>query len=468
MNNCFRFPVFLALLFPLCGAAYAETRSTVKDQSELYLTVYNAGRALVRDQRRINIQSSTRHIALMDVAEQIMPQTVAIQGLDVLEQNYDFDLLSPQSLIDKNVGKSVRVARRSSATGETLEWMEGKILSTQGGVILQMQDGSLEILKQDTLYHMVFNEVPANLRTSPTLSLQLGTATEGVKQVELTYLTKGLSWQSDYVLQLNDEENGAILDSWITLNNQSGIRYKNAHLQLLAGDVNMQQPMMLSMMMEDSARVQRKTMAPVPEQALHGYHLYTIPHRTTLNNQQSKQIKLFSSPAFAVRKKLQDQAYVNSHALDTQKSKPEQLLTFKNSKPNLGFPLPKGIVRVYGKDDSGNKQFIGEDQIAHTAVNDELEIKLGQAFDVSVERSTSDFRQLSKKQTQLTREIKINNGSKQEQTLAITEIMPGQVWQINRSTHAYTKATPASAEFSVTIPAMHEFVLSYDVVVTYN
>jgi len=455
------------LLSLLAGSAFAETRSSVKDQTDLYVTVYNAGRALVRDHRTLTLTEPSSHIALMDVAEKIMPQTVAIEGLQVLEQNYDFDLLSPQSLISKNTGNRVRVARRSSTTGETLEWSEGRILSTQGGVILQMQDGSLEILQADTQYHMVFDEVPANLRTTPTLSLQLSQPAQGQKQLELTYLTTGLSWQSDYVMQLEADETSATLDSWITLNNNSGIAYHNAHLQLLAGDVNMQQPMRMEMM-ADAAIYQRKAMSPVAEQALHGYHLYTIPHRTTIQDQQSKQIKLFASPSFTVNKKLLDQAYVNSHGLDTQKSKPEQFLQFKNNAPSLGLPLPKGTLRVYGRDDAGNKQFLGEDSITHTAVNDELEIKLGQAFDLSVERSTTDFRQLSKKQTQLSRSISINNGSKQPQTLTLSEVMPVQSWQILQASQSYTRATPASADFTATIAPLSELTISYDVIITYN
>ena len=229
----------------------------------------------------------------------------------------------------------------------------------------------------------------------------------------------------------------------------------------------MQQPMRMEMM-ADAAMYQRKAISPVAEQALHGYHLYTIPQRTTIQNQQSKQIKLFASPAFAVSKKLLDQAYVDSHALNTQKSKPEQFLLFKNSAPELGLALPKGTLRVYARDDAGNSQFLGEDSIDHTAVNDALEIKLGRAFDLSVERSTTDFRQLSKKQTQLSRSIKINNGSKQAQTLILSEVMPTQSWQILQATQSHTRATPASADFTVMIPALTELTLSYDVVITYN
>lgn len=446
----------------------AEIKSTSQQQVDLYLTVYNGGRALVRDQRQFKLSKPTRHIAFMDVAEKIMPQTVAIKGLDVLEQNYDFDLLSPQALIDKNIGKTVRIARRSGETGEILEWSQGLILSTNGGVILQMKDGSLETLSADTHYHMIFDQVPENLRTSPTLSLLLRQPVEGNTNVEMTYLTTGLSWQSDYVLQLDKSETQASLDSWITLNNQSGIGYQNAHLQLLAGDVNLQQPRHKRAMMEDAMVLQASPMSAVTEQALHGYHLYTVPHQTTIKNRQSKQIKLFAADSIPVQKRLQDRAYVNRHGLNKQKSKPDQFLIFKNAKPALGLPLPKGTIRVYGKDASGNHQFIGEDGIGHTAVNDELEIKLGKAFDISLQRSTTKFRQLSKKQQLLSREIKINNGSERDQTLSVEEIMPSQIWTIKNSTLAFVKTSPSMAKFDALIPALTEIVIRYDVVVTYQ
>ena len=457
----------LLLITSLFNPLAAETRSTAADQTNLSLTVYNGGRALVRDTRLINILSSTQNLALMDVAEKIMPQTVAIEGLDVLEQNYDFDLLSPQSLVNKNIGKKVSIARRSTETGETIEWSEGTILSTNGGIILRMENDSLETLSTNTNLHMIFYEVPDNLRITPTLSLLLTQAIEGKKQIELTYLTTGLSWQSDYVLQLNDQESRASLDSWITLNNHSGISYTNTNLQLLAGDVNMQQPRAMHMMRQESFNAPVRAKASVTEQAIHGYHLYSVPHKTTINNNQSKQIKLFSKNNIPVQKRLEDKAYVNSHGLNSEKSKPNQLLIFKNTKPELGLPLPKGTIRVYGKDKSGEKQFIGEDSIDHTAVNEELEIKLGKAFDISIERSTKKFRQLSKKQTQLNREIKVNNGSKQQQTVTISEIMPSQNWQIKNSSHRHTTALPSVTEFELTIPALKEVTINYDVVISY-
>jgi hypothetical protein len=459
-------PLLASLIAFLSVSLHAEVKSTAHDQTQVWITVYNGGRALVKDYRSLNLPDNTQSIALMDVAEKIMPQTVAIDGLDVLEQNYDFDLLSPQSLINKNIGRKLRIARRSSDTGETLEWRTGTILSTQGGVILKMDDGTMELLDSASNYHLVFEEIPDSLRISPTLSLRLAQKTAGVKDIQLTYLTTGLSWQSDYVLQLDDNEKTAVLHSWITLNNQSGIAYKNPRLQLLAGDVNLQHNARPEKM-ADTMRLKAMSAPMIREQALQGYHLYTVAHQTSINNRQSKQIKLFSASHIPVQKKLQDRAYIDAYNIDPITSKPEQFLVFDNRKPALGIPLPKGVIRVYGKDNSGQNQFLGEDRIDHSAVNDKLKINIGKSFDITVERQTVDFKQISKKQRIYQRRIRINNGSKKTQIIDLSEIMPSQKWTIRKSSKNYQKTSARSAEFSINLPAMEKTVIEYEVLVTY-
>jgi hypothetical protein len=390
--------------------------------------------------------------------------------LEVIEQNYDYDLLSPETLIKKNIGRSVRIARRSRETGETLEWSQGVILSNNGGLILQMADGSLESLGSNLNFHLVFDEIPEDLRTTPTLSLLLkappaSAADDNNKPVEITYLTTGLGWQSDYVLQLDAAETSASLDSWITLDNQSGAHYQDCTLQLLAGDINIQQAQPDIMMERVMLRAQ--TDSAIAEQELHGYHLYTVPHKTTLKDNQSKQIKLFSASEIKVNKILQDRTYVDIRALNPQKSKPDQLLRFENAAPALGLPMPKGTIRVYANDEQGNKQFIGEDAIPHTAVSDELEIKLGKSFDVTIERKTTRVNRLSQKQLQLEREIVINNGSNKVQDIQVGEIMPSQSWKIQHASLQYKVLSPSEAGFDVSIPPLDTITLHYEIEIIY-
>jgi len=456
----------LMLILLSAAASASELRISAENQSAISLTIYNAGRALIRDQRQIRATEASRRIALMDVAEKIMPQTVSIDGLAVLEQNYDYDLLSPQALVEKNIGKRVRIARRSTETGETIEWSNARILSNNGGIVLAMEDGSLEFLAEQHFYHLVFDEIPDNLRTTPTLTLLLREPLQGDRQVDITYLSEGLSWSSDYILQLDEQGKQASLDSWITLDNQSGIEYRDAHLQLLAGEVNIERPQMRRML-ERTMAMQASVQADVSEQALHGYHLYTVPFKTTLLNRQSKQIKLFRRDGIAIHKSLLDSAYVDLHANQPQKSSPQMKLRIENSEPSLGLPLPQGTVRVYARDESGNNQFIGEDGIGHTAVNDEVEITLGKSFDVSVERKTTHFIQRSQKQQLVTREIVVNNGSKQAQLVQVSEIMPSRDWSIRSSSLAHEQVGPTEARFAMQVPALQKLTLTYEALLTY-
>ncbi len=463
------FYVALSLLLLMPGAQAAqEFKTDATHQQSLSLTIYNQGRAMIRDQRQFKIDIPVDAIAFSDVSQKIMPQTVAIDGLDVREQNYDYDLLSPQALIEKHIGKRVKIARRSDETGETLEWTEGVIVSTNGGVILRMDDGRLESLGQNRRYHIVFEEIPDNLRASPTLTLKLYETANGQQQVEMTYLSQGMSWQSDYVLQLAADEKQASLDSWITLSNNSGMAYHDANLKLLAGDVNTVTPGAEAMLMADAMMARGAAKREVREQALHGYHLYSVPFRTTLRDNQSKQIRLFSAEEIPVNKRLQDRALVDQRGLTKQVSKPEQILQLKNRKPALGVPLPMGTVRVYGRDNQDENQFLGEDRIDHTAVNDDVEIKIGRAFDISVQRQTREQVQISKNQQRLTRSVRLNNGGKSEQSVVLYEVMPTLDWQILKSDRKHERTAPREAEFVVTVPALTEVEFEYVVELRYR
>ncbi len=427
----------------------AEYRSGAEQQQELSLTVYNAGRALVREQRRLELPSGTERIAVMDVPQKILPQTLAIDGLAVREQNYDFDLLSPQTLLQKHVGKRVRIARRAQDSGEILEWKKATVLAVNGGVILRMDDGSIESLGSGNRYQIVYDEVPDNLRDRPTLSLRLEQPQSGRKTARLTYLTTGLGWSSDYVLELPRGSDKASLVNWITIDNQSGIAYRNASIQLLAGDLNLvgrgsvRRVEKAMMVMADSAEPARESIG--------GFHLYSIPWKTDLQQNQKKQLRLFARSDIPVQRLLRDRAWLGGYSSQPQKSKPDLLLRFANREPALGLPLPAGVVRVYGQDSQGKAQFLGEDRIGHSAVNDDLELRLGKSFDVTVKRRITDHRQISKKQYRIIREIVINNGSESKQQLSLTDSLPSRDWTVLSSSRDWIKRSPQEIGYDLSL-----------------
>ncbi len=453
--------LLLSLLLIAGAAPAAEYRSGADQQSDLSLTVYNAGRALVREHRRLELPRGTDAVALMDVPQQILPQTVAIDGLAVREQNYDFDLLSPQTLLQKHVGKQVRIARRSRETGEVLEWKKGTLLAVNGGVILRMEDGRIETLDGNGRYQIVYDQVPANLRERPTLSLRLERPASGDKALKLTYLTGGLGWSSDYVLELSRDGGRASLINWITLDNRSGAAYRNARIQLLAGDVNtvrqggLRRAEKAMMVMADSAEPARE--------AIGGFHLYSLPWKTDLQQNQKKQLKLFARSEIPVRRLLRDRAWLGGYSSQPQKSKPELLLRFDNREPALGLPLPAGILRVYGQDSRGQAQFLGEDRIGHTAINDALELKLGKSFDVSVERRSSDYQKISKTQYRVTRQIRVNNGGEQAQRLELFETLPSLDWHLLKASRKWTKSSPQELRFDLELQPKSQLLVEYRV-----
>jgi len=459
-----RLTIAAVLLSSLIGASAQATeyRSGAEQRSSLSLTVYNGGRALVREQRRLPLASPTDRIALMDVPQRILPQTLSLQGLPVREQNYDFDLLTPQTLLQKHVGRRVRLARRSRDSGETLEWTRARVLAVNSGVILRLDDGRIETLPSDGTYRIVYEELPPNLRERPTLSLRLSEAVSGNRDIRLDYLTGGLGWSSDYVLRLSaDGDSGRLVD-WITVDNQSGAAYRNARLQLLAGDVNT---------VSTRNPPQRKVMAmaaevmdaPVQRESIGGFHLYSLPYATDLKDKQKKQLQLFARDAVPLERFLVDRAWFGGYSSQPQKSKPELKLRLSNREPALGLPLPAGIVRVYGPDSQGRTQFLGEDRIGHTAVNDTVTLTLGRSFDVSVQRRSTDYRQISKKQQRITREILVNNGGEQQQSLKLYETLPGLDWQVLSANRKWSKASPQELLFDLNLPPKSQLRIEYQV-----
>ncbi|MGZ8252700.1 MAG: DUF4139 domain-containing protein [Methylophilaceae bacterium] len=465
---------------PLGYAADAdEIRSTLQDQQEVAVTIYNDNLALVKDQRKIKLKTGTSSLALRDVSAQIRPETALLRsltapaGLSVMEQNFDFDLLTPQKLLEKYVGKTVGLVRVNPATGaETTE--QTQVLSANNGVVLKIGDR----IETGIPGRITYSDVPANLRDRPTLVLQLQNKTASEQNVELSYLTGGLGWKADYVAELNANEDKLDLSGWVTLTNTSGTSYRNAKLQLVAGDVNRVHEPMRPAMME---QMRMKTMdmaasAPMSEEGLLEYHLYTLDHPTTIAESQTKQVALLSATGVPARKDLvlrgADYYYQSSYGDLGQKMKVGVYVEFDNKEASkLGMPLPKGIMRVYKKDSSGNAQFVGEDNIDHTPKNETVRLKLGEAFDVTADKKQTDFKRLPNPAKgnslfESAYEIVIKNAKKERVTVNVQEPIPAE-WKITKESLPSVKATSNTAVWKVEVPAEGKTTLTYRVQVKY-
>jgi len=298
--------VLAALSTTSIAADSDEIRSTLQNQQEVAVTIYNENLALVRDQRKVDLKSGLNSLALRDVSAQIRPETALLRSLtssgslSILEQNFDFDLLTPQKLLEKFVGKSVGIIKTNPATGvETTE--QAQVLSANNGVVLKMGDR----IETGIPGRIVYGDVPANLRDRPTLVVQLQNKGATEQNIELSYLTGGLGWKADYVAELNAAEDKLDLSGWVTLNNTSGTSYRNAKLQLVAGDVNrVQEPRPAALEMRMKTMAMDAAAAPMTEESLLEYHLYTLDRPTTIAENQTKQVALLSATGVPARKEL--------------------------------------------------------------------------------------------------------------------------------------------------------------------
>lgn len=466
--------VGLAVTIPV---AAEENRSTLDDQKSVAVTIYNENLALVKDQRKIQLGSGQNTLAFRDVSAQMRPETALLRSLSspgklsVIEQNFDFDLLTPQKLLEKFVGKSVGVIKTNPATGaETTE--QAQVLAANNGVVLKMGDR----IETGIPGRIVYSDVPANLRDRPTLVMSLNNSGAAQQDVELSYLSGGLGWKADYVAELNPADDKMDLSGWVTLTNTSGASYRNAKLQLVAGDVNR---------VQDERRLVRAMskmeMAPAPaaqmaEESLLEYHLYTLDRPTTIAENQTKQVSLLAASQVPVRKELllrgADYYYSSSYGELGQKMKVGVFVEFDNKESaRLGMPLPKGIIRVYKKDGAGNAQFVGEDSIDHTPKNEKVRLKLGEAFDVTADKKQTDFKKLPNPTKGTTMfesayEIVLKNAKKEAVTVTVQEPIPAD-WKIIKSSHAYEKAASNTAVWHIDVPAEGKTTLTYRVQVKY-
>ena len=473
----------IASIFLLTATAQAfaqtqEQRSTLADQQEVAVTIYNENLALIKDQRKLQLPRGTSALAFRDVSARMRPETALMRSINapgslaVLEQNFDFDLLTPQKLLEKYVNRSVSIVRTNPATGaETTE--QAQVLSANSGVVLKIG----QRIETGIPGRIVYGDVPPNLRDRPTLVMSLDNTGNAQQDVELSYLTGGLAWKADYVVELNASDDKLDISGWVTLTNTSGATYRNAKLQLVAGDVNQVAPAMQSGVRAMAmAAPTAKASRDMAEESLFEYHLYTLGRPTTIAENQTKQVALLSASAVPARKELllkgNDYYYQSSYGELGQKIKVGVFVEFDNKESaHLGMPLPKGIIRVYKKDSVGNAQFIGEDRVDHTPKNEKVRLKLGDAFDVTADKKQTDFKKLGSTGKynyvfESAYEVLIKNAKKEAVVVTVQEPMPGD-WQVLSESHAHTKGSSNTAVWKVSVPAEGSTKLVYRSLVRY-
>ena len=444
-------------------AAKATALSTTdKDQTEIAVTVYNSNIALVRDVRQIRLAQGIFPLRFEDVAASINPATVHFRSLtddtklSVVEQNYEYDLLDPQKLLQKYVGKEVTLVRAEKDAGST-KWVETKatLLANNNGPVWKIGNEIVTGMNSDS--HR-FPELPGNFYSRPTLIWTLDNRGAPAQKDEASYLTGNRSWSADYVLTVARDEKSADLDGWVTLNNNSGAAYQNAKLQLVAGEIHQVAPSPARM--EPFARTNELSAAKAAPQftqeGISEYHLYSLGRRTSIQNNESKQISLLAGTGVPVEKRLategQPYYYRNPQGVGNAMPQPVKVFyQFKNEeKGGLGMPLPAGTVRVYLSDSKGGIQFIGEDNIQHTPKDETLKIYVGDAFDVVCERKETDYKKLASNLYELEFEITLRNHKDLPVTVEVREPVGGD-WEIVNSNFTPEKLDARSVGFQVPI-----------------
>jgi hypothetical protein len=457
--------MLVSFLFSIQIGYAAPLTSTLKDQQEVAVTIYNSNIGLVKDTRLIDLKPGIHELKFMDVAGKIDPTTVHIKSLingsslNVLEQNYEYDLLSPQKLLEKYVGQKVHLATFNNETKKE-EIIEATLLSTQGGNIFQIGDK----IHIGHYGRILLSKIPENLISQPTLVWMLENKLPKPQKVEASYLTSGINWKADYVTVLNKSDTMTDMTGWVTIDNRSGATYQNALLKLVAGDIHR----VKGEMRMDYARpmAAAKEVSPqFKEESFFEYHLYTLDRRTTIKDNQTKQMSLLDANQVPVKKLFifsgHPQYYYSRYDQRTNKQKVGVFLELENTrKNNLGMPLPKGTIRVYKEDKDGSLQFVGEDRIDHTPKDEKFKIKIGEAFDVVAEKIQTEYKHLGYNLYEVAFEVNLRNHKKEDIKVLVEEPIPGD-WEMLSNTHPYEKLSAYLIRFNVHVAKDQEVKAKY-------
>jgi len=455
--------VLFLILFILTISSFSQN----PDQKSIAVTVYNANLGVVKDLREMDIKSGTSKIFLTDVAQFIDPTSVHIKiNGDVIEQNYQYDLVSLDKILQKYIDKEIQLI------GEKNEFIEGKLLSSFAGqIVIEKKEGGLVMIPNTTKYRFSVGSLPEGLITKPTLVWMVNSKSSGKQNVEISYQTSGMNWHAEYVAVLNQNDTKLDLNSWVSVENNSGATYKNAVLKLVAGDVNLITPGRNQVYGYTEEMRMDKGVAPqqFQEKEFFEYHIYNLQRPATLAQNETKQISLFEAANVKATKKFYYrsggyQSYYYGNSTNTKKV--AVIVEFENMEEyNLGVPMPKGKVRVY-KSDGETIEFIGEDMIDHTPNKEKVKLRIGDAFDIVAEEVQTENKKITDRVYEQAYEIKFKNRKKEDIVVEVERNL-GLYWEVLSSSIDYEKKDSQNIIFKVPVKVDSETVLKFKVRYTY-
>jgi hypothetical protein len=451
----------LTTCLPHAGAA--------QDESELApgvsLTVYNQNFAVVKERRLMELVKGTGEVKFPEVAATIVPESVQFTslrpgGAKVLEQNYEFDLLSADKLLDRYIDRKISIVGRDGSL------IEGTLLSSDSGQLVLSNAGGIQLIpRQNHIKDIRFSSLPEGLLLRPTLVWKVRAEKPGEHLVKIAYGATGINWRVDYRAVASADEKTMDVAGWVTINNQTGTTFRDAGLKLMAGDVNLVEEKKGRGREENLGEaVALARLAAFEEKSFAEYHLYTLNRQTTLANAQTKQIELLQVDKVPVTKRYIYRANFGSRVAT--------MLEFKNSKKTcegLGIPLPKGPFRVYQRDTDGQAEFVGQDQIDHTPKDEPVRIRIGYAFDLAAERTqTANRTQAGQNWNEQDWRITLRNHKDQPVEITVEEPLDGnRNWQIRQSSHEYKKKDFRTLQYKLEVPANGQVVITYTVEYTW-
>src|SRR5437773_4359825 len=451
-------------------ATAGDQSTSLNDQTDLNVTVYNSNIALVRDVRQLTLPSGTFRLKFMDIAATVNPATVHFRSLNdpeklgVIEQNYAYDLLEPAKILHKYVGKEVTLVRSYQENNSTKrEEIKATLLSDNNGPVWKIGNDIVTGMFAESYR---FPEVPANLYDRPTLLMSLENSGAKKQQIEASYLANNLSWNADYVLTVARDDKNADLDGWVTVVNNSGTAFHNAKLQLVAGELNRIPTESRIRAMDMAIRAPAKAKEQFQQEAFSEYHLYSLGRKTSVEDKETKQISLLQGSGVPVEKifMVNGQSYYYRNPQNPGAPLKDPVMVyykFKNEeKAGLGTPLPAGNARVYQKASKGGILFAGEDRIDHTPKDEFVNIHIGNAFDVVAEHKQTDYKRIDTHTWEMEFEITVRNHKDAPVTVQVNEPIGGD-WEMLSSTYKYTKTAAFAAQFIVPVAKDGKSVLKY-------